>query len=72
MPFQPVGDEVSYLGIVLLLEQEVAVAVNVLLREIDDCGFASVRIIMLGKIAHWASTVCQNPVDWISSGPFII
>ena len=51
MLFQPFTYEIGNLSIVLLLEHEVAVAVDVLVGQIDDRGIAAVGIILFGEIA---------------------
>lgn len=51
MLLQPSRNEVGNLGVVLLLEHEVAVTVDVLVGQIDDRSVASVSIILLGEVA---------------------
>jgi len=51
MLLQPPGNKVGNLGVVLLLEHEVAVALDILFGQVDNRGIASVGIILLGKVA---------------------
>ena len=51
MLLQPLADEVGNLGVVLLLKHEVAVALDILLGQVDDRGIAAVSVVLLGEVA---------------------
>ena len=51
MFLQPFSHEVSNLSVVLLLEHEVAVALDILLGQVDDRGIAAISVVLLGEVA---------------------
>ena len=62
MLLQPPGNEIGNLGVVLLLEHELAVSVDILFGQIDDRGIAAVSIILPDEVAalleHHLPEVC--------------
>ena len=66
MLLQPLADEVGNLGVVLLLKHEVAIALDILLGQVDDRGIAAVSVVLLGKIAalleHHLPETCRLDV----------
>ena len=57
-------------GVVHFLEHKVAVAVNADIGQVNHRCVTTVFVVALREIAALLMTIFQNPVDWMSAGPF--
>lgn len=66
--FQPIGQQVGNLYVVLLGKKEMRVALDALLRQMYHCGIASVTVNALGKqLCHlqpYTPTVHRPIITW--------